>query len=176
MALFKNLFATEETTTTKHDEIGQETSKFIETILRKMDEFCEIESSYEPETNSYLFNIIGGDAGRIIGHKGETLENLRFLTKVFINRRLKEEKPPNIILDIAGYVEKRKTAIEFQVKEAIRRMERMSKFSILLDYMSAYDRKIAHEIAAEMGYTSESIGQGRSRRVKLKGKNAPSWE
>jgi len=171
MALFKNLFSGTEAVETKESSLAIETSKFIETILRKMDEFCEVESSYDEETKTYYFNIIGGDAGRIIGHKGETLENLRFLTKIFINRELQEERPPNVILDIANYVEKRRAAITFQVKEAIRRMERMNKYSILLDYMSAYDRKIAHEVASEMGYASESIGQGRSRRVKLKNKN-----
>ena len=174
MALFKSLFGNTEETTTRELEVATSASKFIETILRKMDEICDVEANYSDGT--YTFNIIGGDAGRIIGYKGETLENLRFLVKVFINRELKDEKSPNVVLDIANYIEKRKTAVAFQVKEAIRRMERMGKYSILLDYMSAYDRKTAHEIAAEMGYESDSIGQGRSRRVKIRSKNANSNE
>jgi len=167
MALFKNLFGNAEVTATKEQEVAESAAKFIETILRKMDEICDVEVTFDEPSSTYTFNIIGGDAGRIIGHKGETLENLRFLAKIFINRELKEEKSPNVVLDIANYVEKRKDAIVFIVKEAIARMERMGKTSILLDYMSAYDRKTAHEAAAQMGYSSDSIGQGRDRRVKI---------
>jgi len=171
MALFKNLFGNAEVTATKEQEVAENAAKFIETILRKMDEICDVETSYDSQSSTYMFNIIGGDAGRIIGHKGETLENLRFLAKIFINRELKEEKTPNVVLDISDYVQKRKDAVTFQVKEAVARMDRMGKESILLDYMSAYDRKTAHEIAAQLGYSSDSIGQGRSRRVKIRKNN-----
>jgi len=170
MAFLKNLFGTTLELESQESETAESASKFIETILRKMDEICDVEFSHDKQTNTYIFNIIGGDAGRIIGHKGENLENLRFLTKVFINRILKEEKSPNVIVDIANYTQKRREAVTCQVKEAVKRMERLGKFSILLDYMSAYDRKTAHEITSELGYTSESIGQGRNRRVKIKSK------
>jgi len=165
MAFLDGLFGGTQKADTKETAVATDAAKFIETILRKMDEICDVEFSYDGET--YTFNIIGGDSGRIIGHKGENLENLRFLAKIFINRQLQEEKSPNVIVDTENYTEKRHDAITFQVKEAISRMERLQKYSILLDYMSAYDRKIAHEIAAEMGYSSDSIGQGRSRRVKI---------
>ena len=170
MAFLKTLFGNTLETETKEQAVAEQSAKFIETILRKMDEICDVEYSYDPSSGTYTFDIIGGDAGRIIGHKGENLENLRFLTKVFINRELKEEKSPNVIVDIANYTQKRHEAITYQVKEAIRRMERLGKFSILLDYMSAYDRKIAHEVASELGYSSDSIGQGRNRRVKIRNK------
>jgi len=170
MPFLKNLFGSTLEAETKETTLATDTAKFLETILRKMDEICDVDSSYADGT--FTFNIIGGDSGRIIGHKGETLENLRFLAKIFINRQLQEEKSPNVIVDTAGYTEKRHEAITFQVKEAIARMERLGKFSILLDFMSAYDRKVAHEIASNLGYNSESIGQGRDRRVKIRNKNA----
>ena len=170
MAFLDSLFGNTTKSDTKETTVLADTAKFIETILRKMDEICDVDFSYDGET--YIFNIIGGDSGRIIGHKGENLENLRFLAKIFINRQLQEEKSPNVIVDTENYTEKRHEAITYQVKEAIARMERLQKYSILLDYMSAYDRKIAHEVASNMGYSSESIGQGRNRRVKIKSKNS----
>ena len=170
MAFLDSLFGNTVKADTKETAVATDAAKFIETILRKMDEFCDVEFSLDDGT--YIFNIVGGDSGRIIGHKGENLENLRFLAKVFINRRLQEEKSPNVIVDTANYTQKRREAITFQVKEAINRMERLGKWSILLDFMSAYDRKIAHEIASNLGYTSESIGQGRNRRVKIKNKES----
>lgn len=139
-------------------------SEFIEMILRKMDEICDVEVTYDAESNTYSAVIIGGDAGRIIGRRGEVLDAIRYLTTVAINRAQAAEKGVRVEIDIEGYAKKRREAIAFMVKTAAAKMEKTGR-NIELETMSAYDRRIAHEAASELGVKSVSVGNGGARRV-----------
>jgi spoIIIJ-associated protein len=166
MSFLKNLFNSDNTATAERDGADgiQLCSEFIEMVLRKMDEICDVEVKYDSSTNTYSALIIGGDAGRIIGRKGETLDAIRYLATVALNRAQADEEGVRVELDIEGYAKKRREAIVFMVKAAANKMKKTGR-NIELEAMSSYDRRIAHETANELGVKSVSVGTGSARRV-----------
>jgi len=168
MSFLKNLFGENGSgaTVLERDEADgiKICSEFVEMILRKMDEICDVEVTYDSDANVYSAVIIGGDAGRIIGRKGETLDAIRYLTTVALNRSQVDKPGVRVELDIEGYVQKRREGIVFMVKAAVAKMEKTGR-NVELDTMSSYDRRIAHEAAGELGVKSISVGNGSARRV-----------
>ncbi|MDR1102072.1 MAG: KH domain-containing protein [Clostridiales bacterium] len=141
--------------------------RFLESVLKAMNEICEVEADYAADGNTYSAVIFGGDTGKIIGRRGENLDALRYLTKVSLNRRNEGRESVRVELDIEGYARRQREAIELQVKKAVDKVLK-SDASADLEPMCAYDRRHAHE--AVNGYKnvkSMSVGNGNTRRVRI---------
>lgn len=103
--------------------------------------------------------------GFLIGQRGETVRSLQFLVSQALRQQGYEFVRVNV--DVADYKKQRaerlaKTAEDWikQVKDSGEQLE--------LKPMSAADRRIVHKVASEAGLSTESIGEGRDRRVVLK--------
>lgn len=103
--------------------------------------------------------------GFLIGQRGETMRSLQFLVSQALRQQGYEFVRVNV--DVADYKKQRaerlaKTAEDWikQVKDSGEQLE--------LKPMSAADRRIVHKVASEAGLMTESIGEGRDRRVVLK--------
>lgn len=103
--------------------------------------------------------------GFLIGQKGENMRAMQFLVSSALKNQGYEYTRVNV--DVAEYKKQRaqrlaKTAEGWmkKVKETGEEME--------LKPMNAADRRTIHKVAAEWGVASESIGEGRDRRVVLK--------
>ena len=59
-----------------------------------------------PKTNRLTLQITGGNAGILIGRKGQTLDAMQFLVDKIINRQ--SEARVRVKVDIEGYMETRK--------------------------------------------------------------------
>lgn len=111
--------------------------------------------------------------GFLIGQRGETVRSLQFLVSQALRQQGYEFVRVNV--DVADYKKQRaerlaKTAEDWikQVKDSGEQLE--------LKPMSAADRRIVHKVASEAGLSTESIGEGRDRRVVLKTNSDPSSE
>ena len=72
-----------------------------------------------------------------------------------------------LILDVGGSRQKRIDELTRVVNKVIEKVRESGEQSPLKP-MSSYERKIAHDIIAEAGLTSESEGEGRDRHIVIK--------
>lgn len=103
------------------------------------------------------------DSPRLIGHRGETLRALEYLT----NQIVKAHDPdtPRIMVDIAGYKQARRQSLEEVAREVAARVKE-SGTEEELKPMNPADRRIVHMALREIdGVQTESRGDGHDRRI-----------
>lgn len=111
--------------------------------------------------------VDGENAGLLIGHHGETLDALQYLSNLAANRKEEGEKRGyvRITLDIEGYREKREEALRALARRKAEKVLR-DKRSAILEPMNPYERRIIHsEVQSVPGVSTRSIGVDSNRRV-----------
>ncbi len=102
--------------------------------------------------------------GFLIGHNGETMRSLQFLTS---NALSNHNYPTNRVnVDIADYKKQRAERLAHRALAWVEEVKK-SKQPMDLEPMNAADRRVIHKLAAEHGLTSESVGEGRDRHIVL---------
>ena len=109
----------------------------------------------------------GSDLGLLVGPKGNTLQAIHDLSRTVVQRRASGNHEGRVRLDVAGYREKRRGALErFTQKVAEQVLE--SGNAQVLEPMSSADRKIVHDTANDIeGVHTTSEGEEPRRRVVL---------
>jgi spoIIIJ-associated protein len=107
--------------------------------------------------------VEGEYLGILIGHHGETLSALQFVTGLMTSRRL--SKRVRVIVDMEGYRERRSRMLRDIALRAAERAQRYRQ-PIFLDPMQPAERRIVHMALQQHPYvTTHSIGEGDNRRV-----------
>lgn len=115
------------------------------------------------EKNCIKVDINGENLNCLIGYRGETLNALQTLISRIGNKGL--ENRCRIIVDIAGYREKRIKALEDLAIKVSKTVEKNRK-SITLEPMSAFERKIIHnKLQSNLKVTTRSIGNEPNRKI-----------
>ena len=86
--------------------------EFLNTLLNNMN--VEAELSVSDLEDGKLISIAGDSASVLIGHHGETLDQLQYLVNLVANKKENEEDDRNftkIMVDIEGYRERREQAL-----------------------------------------------------------------
>ena len=103
--------------------------------------------------------------GFLIGQHGDNMRSMQMLVSSALKNQGYAYSRVNV--DVAGYKQQRASRLadtaEFWVKKVQESGEPME-----LRPMNAADRRVIHQLASERGLTTESIGEGRDRRVVLK--------
>ena len=109
------------------------------------------------------FDVNGDDIGFIIGHRGETLDALQYLTGLVVNHI--HEEYFRVIINIGNYREKREKTLEVLGRKlAFRACKTGEKVS--LEPMNPYERRIIHTAVQKVrGATSWSEGENLQRHV-----------
>ena len=109
------------------------------------------------------FDVNGDDIGFIIGHRGETLDALQYLTGLVVNHI--HEEYFRVITNIGNYREKREKTLEVLGRKlAFRACKTGEKVS--LEPMNPYERRIIHTAVQKVrGATSWSEGENLQRHV-----------
>lgn len=117
----------------------------------------------EISENAISVNIDGDDLGILIGRRGQTLACLQYIVRLIVGHQ-KESWVP-IIVDVEGYKHRRYQSLQtFAQQMAEQVTARDMPFTF--EPMPAYERRVIHMALANNPYvTTESIGQGESRRV-----------
>lgn len=101
----------------------------------------------------------------LIGQRGDTVRSLQFLVSSALRNGDYELCRVNV--DVAGYKKQRASRLaaqaELWAKQVVDSGQPME-----LRPMHAADRRVVHQVAAEAGLVSESVGEGRDRRIVLK--------
>ena len=117
------------------------------------------------ETEEDLFFEItcGEDYGNIIGRRGETLDALQYLTRLYVNRADKDGK--RVALNVGDYRKRREETLKSLAKRQAQRAIKYRR-SCVLEPMNPYERRIIHTAVQEIeGVSSHSVGEGENRRV-----------
>ena len=139
---------------------------FIKTVISDIGLSAEAEL-YACEDGSRRITIVGEDASALIGHHGDTLDALQYLANLASAKKNAngERDKSRVTLDIEGYRAKR----EATLRALARRMGAKalkSRRSIMLEPMSAYERRIIHsEIQKMDGISTNSIGSDNNRKI-----------
>ena len=101
--------------------------------------------------------------GMIIGHRGETLDALQYLTSLVANKG--HDDYVRVTLDVANYREKRETTLIALAHRNAKNALRTGR-KITLEPMNPYERHIIHTAVQDIeGVSSHSIGSNIDRRV-----------
>ena len=103
--------------------------------------------------------------GFLIGQHGDTMRALQFLVSNALKNQGYEYTRVNV--DIAEYKKQRADRLGKRAEEWIKAVKQSGE-PMELKPMSAVDRRVIHKIAQESGLESESIGEGRDRRIIIK--------
>ncbi|HKZ70473.1 MAG TPA: RNA-binding cell elongation regulator Jag/EloR, partial [Anaerolineales bacterium] len=121
------------------------------------------EPADDGEERSLVLNVLGDDLGMLIGHKGETLSALQYITRVIIAKRLGQSI--NIVVDVENYKSRR----EEQLKRLARRLAEQAAQqgrTLSLEPMPPNERRIIHlALRDHTDVMTESVGEGRTRKV-----------
>lgn len=123
------------------------------------------EAADETEEQPLMLNVEGDDLGMLIGHKGETLASLQYITRVIAAKRL--GKSVNVVVDVEKYKERREEQLRRLAKrladQAVQQGRTMS-----LEPMPANERRVIHlALRDRTDVTTESVGEGRARKVTI---------
>ena len=112
-----------------------------------------------------LVDIHGDDLSVLIGHRGETLSALQYITRLIVARELGRATP--VVIDVEGYRARR----EQQLRQLARRMAEQALEqgkTMTLEPMPAGERRIIHlELRDHEKVYTESVGEGDQRKVTI---------
>ena len=136
----------------------------VEVFLNSFKElFGDIDYSIEEKDGMLYIEITGENASKLIGYRGDTINSLQNV--LFAIANTENNTKVKISINIENYREKREKTltglakkIENQVKKTGRR--------VVLEPMTAYDRKIVHTALQDSKYvTTYSIGEEPRRKL-----------
>ena len=122
---------------------------------------------YSCEDGTRRITIVGEDASVLIGHHGDTLDALQYLANLASARKNDkgERDKSRVTLDVEGYRKKREETLRALARRMAAKALR-NKRSVMLEPMSAYERRIIHsEIQNIEGVSTNSIGSDNNRKI-----------
>jgi spoIIIJ-associated protein len=146
------------------EEEGDIAADYLEELL----DIADIDGDIDIEVRngrSYL-SVVGDEEAEgldiLVGPDGEVLEALQELTRLSVLASTGNRS--RLVLDINGYRGERSTHLADLAEKAVERVK-AGEASVHLEPMSSYERKIVHDAVADLGFISESEGEGASRHI-----------
>ena len=131
---------------------------------------CEVKGDMTVNEKGFVSRLIvveGKDASTLIGHRGETLDAIQYLSNLCLARKSEGDNKEyvKVVIDIENYREKREMAL----RALARRMsEKALKYqrNVVLEPMNPYERMIIHsEVQAISGVSTHSVGYDENRKI-----------
>ena len=136
--------------------------ELLERITRDLGINCRVDITEDDETLTAMCS--GRDLGMLIGKHGQTIDALQYLVNAIVSRR-QEERPKDVVVDAAGYRERRRATLE---SLAVRSAERAvaERSPVELEPMTAVERRIVHRrLQGRAGIATSSEGSEPHRYV-----------
>lgn len=135
--------------------------EFLNELFLKMD----LEAKLDITENEDLIsiNVSGAKMGMLIGHRGETLDAVQYLTSLVANRE--GEKYKRISVDTENYRSKREETLKKLAKRLAYKVQKTRK-KLVLEPMNPFERRIIHFTLQKDPYVStHSEGEEPYRKV-----------
>ena len=139
---------------------------FVKTVIADIGLSAEA-TLYSCEDGTRRITIAGDDASVLIGHHGDTLDALQYLANLASARKNVhgERDKSRVTIDIEGYRAKREETLRALARRMAAKALR-NKRSVMLEPMSAYERRIIHsEIQGIEGVSTNSVGSDNNRKI-----------
>lgn len=122
------------------DEDSKETAEqFLKDIFETL--AIEAEISTSVVDGCLCIKVLGDDASRLIGRRGESLDSLQMLLGLAVNKE--KEKYVKVLLDIENYRAKREESLIKYANKMARQAAKQRRV-IKLEPMNPYERRIIH--------------------------------
>lgn len=140
------------------------TENYIRSILKGLGiTECEVAFSEEEEDSIAIDLDCGDGYGVVIGRRGETLDAIQYLVRLYMNRG--KENYKRVSINIGNYREKRAETLKELAKRNADKVLRNGR-NVVLDPMNPYERRIIHTTIQEIeGVDSHSVGSDSERKV-----------
>jgi spoIIIJ-associated protein len=139
---------------------GDVAADYLEGLLDIADLDGDIDM--DVERDRAMVSIVGGDLDDLVGEGGRVLEALQELTRLAVTRETGQRS--RLMLDIAGYRAGRRQDLAELAERAVADVRRTGE-PVKLAPMSAFERKVVHDVVTAAGLLSQSEGEGDARRV-----------
>ena len=136
---------------------------FVAGLVEEFDLDGEV-SVNEIDEDTVEIRVTGDGLGLLIGPKGQTLQAVQDLARTAVQRRM-PTAGARILVDIGGYRERRRTALERFTREQVSLVVASGE-ARALEPMSPADRKVVHDTVNGIdGVRTTSEGEEPRRRV-----------
>lgn len=156
--------AEKDATPSRLEEEGDVAADYLEELL----DIADIDGDIDIEVRNgrtYISIVTEEESAgleNLVGQDGEVLEALQELTRLAVLSAT--ENRSRLVLDINGYRAERSGELQKIAEEAVASVKESGE-SVALAPMSAYERKIVHDAVADLGFVSESEGEGADRHI-----------
>ncbi|HSI80621.1 MAG TPA: R3H domain-containing nucleic acid-binding protein [Solirubrobacterales bacterium] len=137
----------------------------VRIVLEEVVDALEVDGdvSVEEEPDQIVGRVDGEELGRLIGRRGQTIDAVQLICYRIAFRGRQERK--RVVVDAAGYRERRREVIERQADRAAERALETGR-EIELEPMTATERKVVHDrLKDRPGLETFSEGEGHDRCV-----------
>ena len=125
-------------------DLPAEPAERVRAILERVVDALEVDADVEVDEDAeqIVGRVDGEDVGLLIGRRGQTIDAVQLLCYRAAFRGLQERK--RVVVDAAGYRERRRVAIERQADRAAERALKTGK-EIELEPMTPTERRVVHQ-------------------------------
>lgn len=124
---------------TRKQGVSSAAENFLTEVFAKMGVSANL--NIDETDDTIAIDIIGSNLGVLIGHRGETLDALQYLTSLVVNKDREDYK--RTLLDTENYRQKRENAlIKLANKLAKKVMDTNRR--VKLEPMNPYERRVIH--------------------------------
>jgi spoIIIJ-associated protein len=140
----------------------------IEELIKKIGFTAQISIEKEIENDENIICNIQTevDSNFLIGQHGLNLQAIQHIARLIVRR--KTEDKIHFILDVNSYrKQKNQSVIDLAIQAATEALR--ERRSVLMKPMTTYERRLVHmELSKNTEVTTESIGEGESRKIVVK--------
>ena len=134
---------------------------FLSNVLDKMG--LEPVLDIKEEDNVITVNVSGPKMGVLIGHRGETLDSVQYLTSLVVNKN--SDKYKRVLLDTENYRSKREETLKRLAKRLANKVYKTGR-KFTLEPMNPFERRIIHStLQKDPNVTTYSEGSEPYRKV-----------
>lgn len=145
---------------------GERAVSFIKELTDKMG--IKVEAELNEDDDKAEIKIFGEDSAKIIGHRGDCLDAVQYLTSVIVNKEGETFK--KIIIDCGNYRKKRVETLENLANRLAEKAVTKGR-KISLEPMNPFERRIIHTtLQSNPDVITESEGKEPNRFVVVKPK------
>jgi spoIIIJ-associated protein len=119
--------------------------ELLERVCEALGAPCAVAVGEDEET--LYATLTGSELGLVIGKRGHTIDAIQYLANAIVWRGHEEERKP-VVVDAAGYRERRRSSLEGAADRAASEALQ-TRGPVALEPMTAVERKIVHLYLAE---------------------------
>lgn len=154
------------------EEVGQMAKEALERLLALMGVQAQVSmregGEQAAERLPIVLDVTGDDLGILIGRRGGTLRALQYITRLIVSRKIR--RWANVVVDVERYKVRRERFLK-QLAHRMAERVQLTHQPVALEPMPAHERRIVHlALSDNPAVTTQSVGEGDSRRVTIRPK------